>query len=141
VRIFVRVADPKYRRVVPMRFFNLVLSVPEADSYGADFLEENSLRADVARTLIHLVSCVARVNTELEELKRSRSMSSVWKLHADALVVLLEIARTAAEEAVIVAGSAEGEGDAESATAIHETIQKLRGRCERAVTALAHPGS
>jgi hypothetical protein len=70
IRIFVRVADPKFRQVVPMRYFNLTLTPPEAEAYNASFLEENSLRADVARRLIRLVSCVARVNTELEELKR-----------------------------------------------------------------------
>src|SRR5437763_13284211 len=86
VRIFVRVADPKYRQVVPMRFFNLTLTTPEADAYGAAFLEEKSRRADVARTMIRLVSISARVSTELEELKRSQKMSSLWKMHADALV-------------------------------------------------------
>jgi hypothetical protein len=65
IRVFVRVADPKYRQIVPMRFFNLTLTAPEAEAYNAGFLEEKSLRADVARTLIRLVSCVARVNTEL----------------------------------------------------------------------------
>ncbi|HVI08111.1 MAG TPA: hypothetical protein VND65_07420, partial [Candidatus Binatia bacterium] len=95
IRVFVRVADPKYRQIVPMRFFNLTLTLPEADAYNAAYLEEKSLRADIARTLIRLVSCIARVNTELEELKRSQSMSSLWKLHADALVVLLEVASSA----------------------------------------------
>ncbi|HTZ82723.1 MAG TPA: hypothetical protein VMB66_06000, partial [Candidatus Acidoferrales bacterium] len=50
IRVFVRVADPKYRQVVPMRFFNLTLTASEADAYSAAFLEEKSLRADVART-------------------------------------------------------------------------------------------
>ncbi len=140
IRIFVRVADPKYRQVVPMRFFNLTLSGPEADAYNAGFLEEKSLRADVARTFIRLVSCVARINTELEELKRSQSMSSLWKLHADALVVLLDIASTATEGAGSVAKMAES-GDAGTAKAIHETVQKLRDRSDLAVKALAHPGS
>jgi len=140
IRVFVRVADPKYRQVVPMRFFNLTLTVPEADAYNASFLEEKSLRADVARSLIRLVSCIARVNTELEELKRSQSMSSLWKLHADALVVLLDIASTTTEEAAGVAKTAETK-DAASAKAIHETIQKLRNRSDLAVKALAHPGS
>ena len=134
IRVFVRVADPKYRQIVPMRFFNLTLSAPEADAYNAGFLEEKSPRADVARTLIRLVSCVARVNTELEELKRSQSMSSLWKLHADALVVLLDIASTATEEAAGVAKMAES-GDAPSAKAIHATVQKLRERSDLAVKA------
>jgi hypothetical protein len=141
IRVFVRVADPKYRQIVPMRFFNLTLTAPEADAYNAAFLEEKSLRADVARTLIRLVSCVARVSTELEELKRSQSMSSVWKLHADALVVLLDMASTTAEEAESVAQVA-GNSDAEaSAKAIRETVQKLRSRSDLAVKALAHPGN
>jgi hypothetical protein len=140
IRVFVRVADPKYRQVVPMRFFNLTLTAPEAEAYNAGFLEEKSLRADVARTLIRLVSCVARVNTELEELKRSQSMSSLWKLHADALVVLLDIASTTTEEAGSVAKMAES-SYAASAKAIHETVQKLRDRSDLAVKALAQTGS
>jgi len=140
IRVFVRVADPKYRQIVPMRFFNLTLTAPEADAYNAGFLEEKSLRADVARTLIRLVSCVARVNTELEELKRSQSMSSLWKLHADALVVLLDIASSATEDAGSVAKMAEN-SDAGWVKAIHETVQKLRDRSDLAVKALAHPGS
>jgi hypothetical protein len=140
IRVFVRVADPKYRQVVPMRFFNLTLSTLEAEAYNASFLEEKSLRADVARILIRLVSCVARVNTELEELKRSQSMSSLWKLHADALVVLLDIASTTTEDAGSIAKMAES-GDAACAKAIHETVQKLRDRSDLAVKALANPGS
>ncbi len=140
IRVFVRVADPKYRQIVPMRFFNLTLSGAEAEAYNASFLEEKSLLADVARMLIRLVSCIARVNTELEELKRSQSMSSLWKLHADALVVLLDIASSTTEEAGSVAKMAES-SDAASAEAIHETVQKLRDRSDLAVKALAHTGS
>ena len=141
IRVFVRVADPKYRQVVPMRFFNLTLTVAEADAYNAGFLEEKSLRADIARTLIRLVSCVARINTELEELNRSQSMSSLWKLHADALVVLLDIASSATEDAGIVANMAKNSDSAESAAAIRKTIQKLRDRSDLAVKALAHSES
>jgi hypothetical protein len=140
IRVFVRVADPKFRQIVPMRFFNLTLSAAEADAYNADFLEEKSLRADIARVLIRLVSCLARISTELEELKRSQSMSSLWKLHADALVVLLDMASTTAEDAASVAKSAES-SDAESSKAIRETTQKLHQRSDLAVKALAHPGN
>ena len=141
IRVFVRVADPKYRQVVPMRFFNLTLTAPEAEAYNASFLEEKSLRAEVARTLIRLVSCIARINTEIEELKRSQSMSSLWKLHADTLVVLLDIASTTTEEAAEVAKTAETKDAAASARSIRETVQKLRERSDLAVKALAHTGS
>ncbi len=139
IRVFVRVADPKYRQVVPMRFFNLTLSGAEAEAYNAGFLEERSLRADVARSLVRLVSISARIGTELEELKRSQSMSSLWKLHADALVVLLDMARVTAEEATGVAklaSAAPGDATA-SGRAILESREKLRLRCEAAGKTLA----
>lgn len=141
IRVFVRVADPKYRQVVPMRFFNLTLTVPEADAYSAAFLEEKSLRAEVARTQIRLVSLSARIATELEELKRSQKMSSVWKLHADAVVVLIDMANTAAEEAGGVAKSAEQNGAGVAAKAIHQSMQKMRERSDLAVKTLANVGS
>jgi hypothetical protein len=138
IRVFVRVADPKYRQVVPMRFFNLTLNAPEADAYGAAFLEEKSLRSDVARTMIRLVSISARISTELEELKRSQKMSSIWKLHADALVVLLDMASTATEEAGSVAMTAEEKGSGVAGRSIHESVQKLRNQTDLAAKTLAH---
>jgi hypothetical protein len=138
IRVFVRVADPKYRQIVPMRFFNLTLSPAEADAYNASFLEEKSLRADVARSLIRLVSISARIATELEELKRSQKMSSLWKLHADAVVVLLDMASTATEDAGSVARQAEQGGAGVAAKAIHESVQHLRSRSDGAVKTLAN---
>ena len=136
--MFVRVADPKYRQVVPMRFFNLTLTAQEADAYGAPFLEEKSLRADVARTLIRMVSISARIGTELEELKRTSKMSSLWKLHADAIVVLLDLASTSTEEAGSVTKMAEQSGSGVAARAIHESVQKLRNQSDLAVKTLAN---
>lgn len=138
IRVFVRVADPKYRQVVPMRFFNLTLTVAEADAYGAAFLEEKSLRADVARTLIRMVSISARISTELEELKRSSKMSSLWKLHADGVVVLLDMASSSTEDAGSVAQMAEQSGSGTAGRAIHESVQKLRNQADVAVKTLAN---
>jgi len=138
IRVFVRVADPKYRQVVPMRFFNLTLTTAEADAYGASFLEEKSLRAEVARTLIRMVSISARISTELEELKRSQKMSSLWKLHADAVVVLLDMASTSTEDAGSVAKMTEQSGSGTAERAIHESVQKLRIQPDVAVRTLAN---
>jgi hypothetical protein len=138
IRVFVRVADPKYRQVVPMRFFNLTLTTPEADAYGASYLEEKSLRADVARTLIRMVSISARISTELEELKRSQKMSSLWKLHADAVVVLLDMASMSTEDAGSVAKMAEQSDSGADARTIHESVQKLRNQADVAVKTLAN---
>jgi hypothetical protein len=138
IRVFVRVADPKYRQVVPMRFFNLTLTVAEADAYSAGFLEEKTLRADVARTLIRVVSISGRIRTELEELKRSQKMSSLWKLHADAVVVLLDMASTTIEEAGGVARNAEQNGSGLAAKAIHDSIRKLRDQSDFAAKTFAN---
>ena len=138
IRVFVRVADPKYRQIVPMRFFNLTLTVPEADAYGAAFLEEKSPRADVARTMIRLVSISARISTELEELKRSQKMSSLWKMHADALVVLLDMASSSTEDAGAIARMAEQSGSIKASQAIHDSVQKLRSQADAAVKTLAN---
>lgn len=138
IRVFVRVADPKYRQVVPMRFFNLTLTPAEADAYSAAYLEEKSFRAEVARTLIRLVSISARISTELEELKRSQKMSSLWKLHADSVVVLLDMASTSTEEAGSVAKSAEQSGSIAAARAVHESAAKLRNQSDSAVKTLAN---
>jgi hypothetical protein len=138
IRVFVRVADLKYRQVVPMRFFNLTLSVSEADAYSAAYLEEKSLRADVARTLIRMVSISARISTELEELKRSQKMSSLWKLHADSIVVLLDIANSSTEDAGSVAKQAEQSGSGTAAKTIHESVRRLRNHCDLAAKTLAN---
>jgi hypothetical protein len=138
IRVFVRVADPKYRQVVPMRFFNLTLTTAEADAYSAPFLEEKSLRADVARTLIRMVSVSARVSTELEELKRSQKMSSLWKLHADSVVVLLDMASSTIEDAGSIGKTAEQSGAGAAARAIHDSAHKLRNHSDVAVKTLAN---
>jgi hypothetical protein len=126
VRIFVRVADPKFRQVVPMRFFNLTLTPAEADAYCADYLEEKSLRAGVARVLLRLVAVTARVITELEELKRANNSPSLWKLHADSLVTLLELGANAADNGDRVSNLASQRGHRQQVEEIHTSLKKLR---------------
>lgn len=137
IRVFVRVADPKFRQVVPMRFFNLTLTPAEVEAYCADYLEEKSLRAGTARALLRLVAVLARITTELEELQRQGNSTSLWKIHADSLIVLLEIARTLAEQSgrmISLAHQHQGEAFAE---AIQTSLEKLRERSETALDALA----
>jgi len=125
IRIFVRVADPKFRQVVPMRFFNLILTPAEAEAFCADYLEEKSLRAGVARVLLRLVAVVARMTTELEELKRAEHSESLWKLHADSLAVLLEIGSSVNQNAQRVMTLAEQRGARVEADKIQTPLQKL----------------
>jgi len=137
IRIFVRVADPKFRQVVPMRFFNLNLTPAEAEAYCADYLEEKSLRAEVARSLLRSVAVVARMQTELEELKRCQPATSLWKLRADALMVLLEVARSVHEAGGLVFKQAQGGGEPAQAQALQTSMRKLRERAEFVVKTLA----
>ena len=110
IRVFVRVADPKFRQIVPMRFFNLTLTPAEAEACSADYLEEKTMRGSVARVLLRIVAVVARMTTELEELKRSENSPSLWKLHADALVTLLEVATALSESATRFSREAQEQG-------------------------------
>jgi len=144
VRIFVRVADPKFRQVVPMRFFNLTLTPAEAEAYCADYLEEKSLRAGVARVLLRLVAVTARLITELEELKRTNNSPSLWKLHADSLVTLLEIAGNATENSERVSNLASQRGHRQQVEEIQTSLKKLRdygGIAERTLTGSAEAKS
>ena len=126
IRVFVRVADPKFRLVVPMRFFNLILTPAEADAYCADYLEEKSLRADVARALLRLVAMAARMTTELEELRRVEGSPSLWKLHADSLVTLLEIERSVSPPAERLGETARKNGFEKNAGDLDASRKKLQ---------------
>ena len=137
IRIFVRVADPKFRQVVPMRFFNLNLTPAEVEAYCADYLQEKSLRAEVGRTLLRSVAAIGRMQTEIEELKRCQPATSLWKLHADALMVLLEVARSAHEAGGLVFRQAQGSGEIALAEAVQISMRKLRERAECVVKTLA----
>lgn len=138
IRVFVRVADPKFRQVVPMRFFNLILTPAEADAYCAD-LEEKNVRAGVSRMLLRIVAVVARMTTEMEELRRSENAPSLWKLHADSLIVLLEVectVRGSAERVIALANQHQAGSDAEP---IHASLKKMQECSEKALKLLAGP--
>ncbi len=128
--MFVRVADPKFRQVVPMRFFNLTLTPAEADACSADYLEEKSPRGSVARVLVRIVAVVARMTTEMEELRRAENAPSLWKLHADSLLALLEVASALSESAARVAREASAADNRAAGEAIKVSLQRLRHRCD-----------
>jgi hypothetical protein len=129
IRVFVRVADPKFRQIVPMRYFNLMLSPAEVDAYTADYLEQASPRADAARMMLRIIAATARMTTEMEELKRSTRGSSVWKLHADSLVALAELSKRIPEAVEQqMSTSSHSPVAQESNTALHASLEKLLTR-------------
>jgi len=134
IRVFVRVADPKFRQIVPMRYFNLMLSSAEVEAYTADYLEQAGPRADAARMLLRLVAVAARITTEMEELKRTRNSPSVWKLHADSLVVLVDLGKRLAEAVDRLALSI---GQQAGSEPLRSSLEKLRERTVEAAKVIS----
>ena len=124
IRAFIRAANPRMRQMVPLRFCNLALTPAEADAYCADYLEEESFRADHARILVRIVALVARMTSELEELRR-KSSTHLWTPHADSLVALLEAAKTATQNAGLILITSEQNRLADQVQALNDTLQKL----------------
>jgi hypothetical protein len=143
IRVFVRVADPKFRQIVPMRYFNLMLGPAEVEAYTADYLEQAGPRADAARMLLRIVAVTARITTEMEEFKRTQNSRSVWKLHADSLVVLIDLAKRLAEavdrlalviEKQTIGQQPETQADSEP---LRNALEKLRERTAEAAKLIA----
>jgi hypothetical protein len=134
IRVFVRVADPNFRQIVPMRYFNLMLSPAEVEAYTADYLEQTGTRADAARMFLRIVAVTARMTTETEEFKRSQNSRSVWKLHADSLVVLLDIAKRLAE---VTERKVSVDGEQGNAESLRASLEKLRLRTAEAAGLIA----
>jgi hypothetical protein len=112
-----------------MRYFNLMLSPAEIEACTADYLEQSGPRADAARMLLRIVAVTARMSTEMEELKRSRNSRSVWKLHADSLVVLEDLGKRLVEAVDRLAASI---GQQEETQANGEPLRSsLDKLCER----------
>jgi hypothetical protein len=84
---------------------------------------------------------VARVSTELEELKRAENSPSLGKLHADSLLALLGIARAISDQAGEVMNQAQGKDDGSGEETIKVSLQRLRQRSDASVAALAQSGN
>jgi hypothetical protein len=136
VRAFVRVADARFRHVVPMRYFNLILTPVEVTAFCNGDHGEKNLQALVTHALLRMVTVAARMTTELEELRRTQNSPSLWRLHADALVVLLEIERSVQENVRRVLSSVEGGNQAE---VIQASLKKLND-CTAMVRQTLSPG-
>ena len=135
---FVRVADPRFRQVVPLRFFNLILTPDEVAAACSAHLDEPSPRGECDRTLLRSVALNARIGTELEELKRSQNSATLWSLHADSLAALLNLAARLDTEtrAALALGSRFPE---ESVPALQFSLKKLNDAASQAAHSLTQP--
>jgi hypothetical protein len=132
IRAFVRVANPKFRQIVPMKFGNFTLSAAEADAYCADYIAETSFRGDNARALVRTVSVVARICTEVEELKQKQNSLHLWKSHGDSIKYLISEARTVMTEGTRVMTLAQQRGLTEKVNALTTSMQRLQTKSTEA---------
>ncbi len=83
------------------------------------------------------VAVIGRIQTEIEELQRCQPNTSLWKLRADALVVLLDVARSTYEAGSKVVINGQEAGEPSLAEAVQTSMRKLRERAEFVVKTLA----
>lgn len=132
IRVFVKAAEAKSRQVVPMRSFNLTLTPVEADACGADYWDEKSFRGEYARAMSRIVALIARMSTELEELRQKQNSAHLWKPHASSMRFLLDASNAAFDQSTSVLAVAGQRGLNEKINAMKESLQKLRTRMENA---------
>jgi hypothetical protein len=132
IRVFVKAAEAKSRQVVPMRSFNLTLSPVEADACGAEYWDEKSFRGEYARAMSKIVALVARMSTELEELRQKQNSAHLWKPHASSMRFLLDASNAAFDQSTSVLSLAGQRGLNEKINAMKESLQKLRTRMDNA---------
>jgi len=132
IRVFVKAAEAKSRQVVPMRSFNLTLSPVEADACGAEYWDEKSFRGEYARAMSRIVALIARMSTELEELRQKQNSAHLWKPHASSMRFLLDASNAVFDQSTSVLSLAGQRGLNEKINAMKESLQKLRTRMENA---------
>ena len=89
--------------------------------------------------VLRMVAVTARITTELEELKRAPHSSTVWKLHADSLVVLLDLAKRIPEAVERLASAPSQSTDQqESNESLRVSLEKLRARTSEAEKLIAN---
>ena len=87
------------------------------------------------------MAVVARITTELEELKRSENSASLWKLHVDSLLALLEVARALSENTARVVVESSKKDNPVGEETIKTSLQRLAQRSDLVVAALAGAAS
>jgi len=65
----------------------------------------------------------------------------LWKLHADSLVTLLEVAAALSEKAFRAITEANDPGNSSAGETIQVSLQRLRQRCDLIAHTLAQTGS
>jgi len=82
--------------------------------------------------LSRVVALLARMSTELEELRQRQNSSHLWKPHASSLRFLLDASSAAFEQSTSVLALAGQRGLNDKINAMRDSLQKLRTRMDSA---------
>jgi translation initiation factor 2B subunit (eIF-2B alpha/beta/delta family) len=87
-----------------------------------------------------MVAVMARIQAEIEELKRRQNSTHLWRPHADALILLEQAAVQATHSAQATLQLASQRGLVEKAKILTATMDRLRNRVDQVHEALALAG-
>jgi hypothetical protein len=136
IRNFVRTLGPRPTCLVPLRNVNLSMIAAEIEAFRADFGDERSFRADYAAAHRRVMAVLGRVMSEAKDFKSKQNSEFLWKPHADSLAFLMDISKPAMEQAERVVTLAEQRGLTEKASALKNSVQRLRTEVRDAAQAL-----
>lgn len=126
IKEHIRTTDPKLAAIVPIKKTRITLSPAEVEAFRADYQGEKSFRADYAAVMINIVAYLSRMIVEVDEYNQKATSAYLWKPHADALAYLLTTLERLSMEAEAVMAVARARGLQEKATALQNSLNKLR---------------
>lgn len=126
IKEHIRSTDPKMAAIVPIKKTRITLTPAEVEAFRADYHGEKSFRADYANVMMEIVAYLSRMIVEVDEYNQKAASAYLWKPHADALAYLLTTLERLSMQAQAVMAVARGRGLHEKATALDNSLTKLR---------------
>jgi hypothetical protein len=126
IKEHIRTTDPKLAAIVPIKKTRITLSPAEVEAFRADYQGEKSFRADYAAVMMNIVAYLSRMIVEVDEYNQKATSAYLWKPHADALAYLLTTLERLSMEAEAVMAVARARGLQDKATALQNSLTKLR---------------
>lgn len=126
IKEHIRSTDPKLAAIVPIKNTKITLTPAEVEAFRADYQGEKSFRADYATVMMNTVAYLSRMIVEVDEYNQKASSAYLWKPHADALAYLLTTLERLNMEAEAVMAVARARGLQDKATAMQNSLSKLR---------------
>ncbi|MGE5324661.1 MAG: hypothetical protein ACM3SW_17475 [Actinomycetota bacterium] len=126
IKEHVRNVDSKLAAVVSIKNTKITLTPAEVEAFRADYQGEKSFRADYAAVMMNTVAYLSRMIVEVDEYNQKAGSAYLWKPHADALAYLLTTLERLNMEAEAVMAVARARGLQEKATAMQNSLAKLR---------------